>query len=116
MVTLNATTVSPLRLKRRIALLRETKDDVVFVSRLRAALARLNPALPPEAITAAANDLTGDRSTMSLAAANREVYLLLKEGSKESVPDHPSLSHRTYLSHVTALSRRRPGLARNPRR
>jgi len=33
-------------------LLRETKGEVVLVSRLRAALERLNPALPPEAITA----------------------------------------------------------------
>ena len=31
-------------------LLRETKGEVVLVSRLRAALERLNPALPPEAI------------------------------------------------------------------
>ena len=30
---------------------RETKGEVVLVSRLRAALERLNPALPPEAIT-----------------------------------------------------------------
>ena len=29
------------------------KGEVVFVSRLRAALEQLNPALPPEAITAA---------------------------------------------------------------
>ncbi len=34
-------------------LLRETKGEVVLVSRLRAALERSNPALPPEAITAA---------------------------------------------------------------
>jgi type I restriction enzyme R subunit len=33
-------------------LLRETKGEVVLVSRLHAALERLNPALPPEAITA----------------------------------------------------------------
>jgi hypothetical protein len=32
---------------------RETKGEVVLVSRLRAALERLNPALPPEATTAA---------------------------------------------------------------
>ena len=32
---------------------RETKGEVVLVSRLRAALERLNPTLPPEAITAA---------------------------------------------------------------
>ncbi len=48
---------------------------------------RLNPALPPEAITAAVDELTRDRSAMSLEAANREVYLLLKEGIKVSVPD-----------------------------
>ena len=32
---------------------REMKGEMVLVSRLRAALERLNPALPPEAITAA---------------------------------------------------------------
>ena len=68
-------------------LLRETKGEVVLVSRLRAALERRNPALPPEAITAAVDELTRDRSAMSLEAANREVYLLVKEGSKVSVPD-----------------------------
>jgi type I restriction enzyme R subunit len=68
-------------------LLRETKGEVVLVSRLRAALVKLNPALPPEAITAAVDELTRDRSAMSLEAANREVYLLLKEGIKVSVPD-----------------------------
>jgi len=66
---------------------RETKGEVVLVPRLRAALARLNPALPPEAITAAVDELTRDRSAMSLEAANREVYHLLKEGIKVSVPD-----------------------------
>src|SRR6266576_7223191 len=66
---------------------RETKGEVVLVSRLRAALVRLNPALPPEAITAAMDELTRDRSAMSLEAANREVYLLLKEGIKVSVLD-----------------------------
>ena len=68
-------------------LLRETKGEVVLVPRLRAALVKLNPALPPEAITAAVDELTRDRSAMSLEAANREVYLLLKEGIKVSVPD-----------------------------
>ncbi len=38
-------------------LLRETKGEVVLVSRLRAALERLNPALPPEAITAASSGI-----------------------------------------------------------
>ena len=71
----------------RVALLRETKGEAVLVSRLRAALERLNSALPPEAIIAAVDELTRDRSAMSLEAANREVYLLLKEGIKVSVAD-----------------------------
>jgi type I site-specific restriction-modification system R (restriction) subunit len=45
---------------------------------LRVALERLNPALPPEAITAAVDELTRDPSSLSLEAANRQVYLLLK--------------------------------------
>jgi len=49
-------------------MLRETKDVVVLVSRLRAALERLNPTLPPAAITAAVDELTRDRSAMSLEA------------------------------------------------
>ena len=69
---------------------RETKGEVVLVSRLRAALERLNPALPPEAITAAVDELTRDRSAMSLEAANREVYLLLKEGIPVSVAETES--------------------------
>src|SRR5204862_3801701 len=66
---------------------RETSGEVVLVSRLRAALERLNPALPPEAIAAAVDELTRDRSAMLLEQANREVYLLAKEGIKVSVPD-----------------------------
>ena len=56
---------------------------------------RLNPALPPEAITAAVDELTRDRSAMSLEAANREVYLLLKEGIKVSVPDRERGGQKT---------------------
>src|ERR1039457_6753818 len=57
---------------------RETKGEVVLVPRLRAALERLNPTTPPEAISAALDELTRDRSAMLLPAANREVYSLLK--------------------------------------
>jgi len=66
---------------------RETKGDVVLLPRLRSALERLNSALPPEAITAAVDELIRDRSAMSLEAANREVYFLLKDGVKVSVAD-----------------------------
>ena len=74
---------------------RETKGDVVLVSRLRAVLERLNPVLPPEAITSAMDELTRDRSAMLLEAANREVYLLLKEGIKVSVPDRERGGQKT---------------------
>ena len=74
---------------------RETKSEVVLVSRLRAALARLNPELPPEAITSAVDELTRDRSGMPLEAANREVYLLLKEGLRVSVPDREHGGQKT---------------------
>ena len=66
---------------------REAKGEVVLVARLRPALIKLNPTLPPEAITATIDELTRDRSAMSLEAANREVYRLLKEGIPVSVPD-----------------------------
>ena len=52
-------------------LARETKGDVVLVARLRAALERLNSALPPEAITSAIDELTRDRSAMCPEQANR---------------------------------------------
>lgn len=69
---------------------RETKSEVVLEARLRTALTRLNPALPPDAITSAIDALTRDRSAMSLEAANRDLYPLLKEGVKVFVPgrDH----------------------------
>lgn len=66
---------------------RETSGEVVLVPRLCAALERLNPELPPEAIAAAADELIRDRSAMLLEQANREVYRLLKEGIPVSVAD-----------------------------
>jgi len=66
---------------------RETRGEVVLLPRLRAALAKLNPGLPATALEAAVDALTRDRSAMSLEAANREVYALLKDGVSVSVPD-----------------------------
>lgn len=43
-----------------------TTGEVVLVPRLRAALEKLNPSLPPEAIAAAANELSFDRPAMGL--------------------------------------------------
>lgn len=66
---------------------RESGGEVVLRDRLRAALVRFNPAAPPEAISTAIDELARDRSAMSLEAANREVYGLLKEGVVVSLPD-----------------------------
>jgi len=74
---------------------RETKGEVVLVERLRAALCKFNPALPPEAISNAVDELTRDRSAMSLEAANRELYRLLKEGITVSVPDREHGGQKT---------------------
>ena len=74
---------------------RETKGEVVIVERLRAALVTLNPGLPPEAIQNAIDELARDRSAMSLEAANREVYRLLKEGIQVSIPDRDHGGQKT---------------------
>ena len=64
---------------------RETEHDVVLVSRLRPALEKLNPGLPPEAISQAVEELTRDRSKMVPVEANREIHQLLKDGVKTDV-------------------------------
>lgn len=74
---------------------RETKGEVVLVERLRSALTRLNCGLPSGAIRTAIDELTRDRSAMSLEAANREVYRLLKEGIPVSVPDREQGGQKT---------------------
>src|SRR6266849_4150544 len=64
---------------------RETDAEVVLIRRLRAALQRLNPDLPHEAIELAIEELTRDRSALSPAGANREVYRWLKDGVKVNI-------------------------------
>ena len=61
---------------------RETSQEVILVPRLRTALRRLNPKLPAAAISAAIEEITKDRSAKAPAAANQEVYALLKDGVK----------------------------------
>lgn len=76
-------------------LARETKSEVVLVPRLRRALERLNPTLPAEAINSAITELARDRSAMSLAAANREVWDLLRDGVTVSVADQERGGRKT---------------------
>ena len=63
---------------------RETTADVVLVPKLRAALQKLNPGIANDAVQLAIEELTRDRSAMSLAQANREIYKLLKDGVRVS--------------------------------
>ncbi len=69
----------------RLYLGRETTAEVVLVPKLRVALARLNPELPPEALDLAVEELAKDRSSMSPAHANREVYGLIRDGVRVTV-------------------------------
>jgi type I restriction enzyme R subunit len=66
---------------------RETKGEVVLTGRLKLALEGLNPEAPAEAVQHAIDLLTRDRSAMSLEAANREIYQLMKDGVPISLPD-----------------------------
>ena len=70
----------------RLYIGRETTNQVVLIPRLRAAMKKLNPDVPAEALDLAIQELTRDRSAMSLVYANREIYQLLKDGVKVSAP------------------------------
>jgi type I restriction enzyme R subunit len=59
---------------------RETRAEVILKSRLRLALLKINPEVATESIHQAIEELTRDRSRMSMAAANREIYHLIKNG------------------------------------
>lgn len=58
---------------------RESRKDVILLRSLRAALERLNPQLPTDAIEQATVQMSRDRSTLHYARANREIYELLRD-------------------------------------
>jgi len=66
---------------------RDTPSEVLLISRLKPALTRLNPGVSSEAINLALDELLRDRSKMSLAAANREIIKLAKDGVKVTFKD-----------------------------
>ncbi|MBU1209492.1 MAG: type I restriction endonuclease subunit R [Proteobacteria bacterium] len=66
---------------------RDNQSEIILQSRFRIAFKRLNPDLPPEAYTLAFEELTRDRSRLSMPAANREIYQLLRNGVKVHIPD-----------------------------
>lgn len=59
---------------------REHHGEVVLKRYLYPALQKFNPGLPKEAINQAVKILIRDRSAMSIAKANQDVYQLLKNG------------------------------------
>jgi len=61
---------------------RETRSEVVLISKLQPALEKLNPHLPKPAINLAIDELIRDRNALTLANANREIYNLLKDRVK----------------------------------
>jgi type I restriction enzyme R subunit len=65
-------------------LARESTRDLALMSRLRAALTKLNPDAPRLAIEAAIEELLRSRSAMGAPGANREVLGLLTEGIRVS--------------------------------
>ena len=61
---------------------RDSQSEVVLAHRLRDALRFLNHGIPDAVLDDAADRLLEDRSAMGRVRANREVYLLLREGVK----------------------------------
>ena len=59
---------------------RANKRDVILVDRVREAAIRLNPDIPATAIEDALEKLLDRRQAMTLIAANREIYGLLRDG------------------------------------
>ena len=66
---------------------RESEHQVILTRRLRAALLRLNPGLADAAYAQAIEQIRAERSTQLAVNANRDLYRLLKDGVKVSLPD-----------------------------
>ena len=66
---------------------RQSEHQVILVRRLRVALEALNPGLPADAYAQAVEQLTQDRGKQIAVYANRELYQLLKDGVKVTLPD-----------------------------
>jgi type I restriction enzyme R subunit len=73
---------------------RETKSEVVIVNRLSKAIDELNEDLPEEAKKDAISQLLQDRSRLSLAKANQEIYKLIKDGVKVKIKGKKGYEHK----------------------
>src|SRR3989344_509596 len=61
---------------------RENPEEVVLMSYLKIALVKLNPNVSTEALNLAIDEIIKDRSAMSMANANHEIWQLLRDGVK----------------------------------
>ena len=61
---------------------RETSSDVILRKILKQKLVEFNPSVTQKIIDAAIGEIVKDRSSLSLARANQEIYELLKNGIK----------------------------------
>src|SRR5437016_3604190 len=59
---------------------RETTEQVVLEWRLKAALEKLNPDVPPLAFDLALDEIIKNRAVLSPVRANQEIYKHLKDG------------------------------------
>ena len=84
---------------------REGKREVVLTGRLKSALQRLNPELPTEAVDGALEEISRDRTALSLVEANREIDKLLRQGVKVEFPDRERGGQRADAAVWPALGR-----------
>ncbi len=64
---------------------RAHRGEVVLTKHLLPTLEKINPKLPKEALDQAVEQLTRDRSQMSLVNANKDIYQLLRDGASVQV-------------------------------
>jgi type I restriction enzyme R subunit len=76
---------------------RDNRSEVVLRSRFIPAIKKLNPDLPSEAFDLAYEELVRDRSRLSLASANREIYALLKHGVRVQIRDPVGEGEKTEI-------------------
>ncbi len=75
---------------------RDNKSEVFLIRRLRAAIERLNPGTPAEAIDQAVNEITRPRTVMHYARANQQIHSLIRDRVEVSVrqPDGTTLPEK----------------------
>jgi len=67
---------------------RDNRSEVFLLPRLRAAIERLNPNIPSEAVEQAITEITKPRTAMHYARANQEVHALMRDRVEVSVRQH----------------------------